>query len=113
MEKIFYKGFTIEDDIDHDVNVQRFMFYPTKQGIQHDADGDSEGWRYTGNCKWADSIEEAKDQISEIVIQQIPFWQVRTSYGHGYGITKFDWFDEAARFAARFNGQIIPEIQSA
>jgi hypothetical protein len=113
MEKIFYKGYTIEEDHRNPYNKDpEYMFYPTEQGVQHDADGDSEGWKYTGNCKWTDSMEDAKDQISELVIQQIPFWQVQTSYGRGYGLTKFTWLEDAVKFAARFNGQIIPEIQS-
>lgn len=112
MGAIQYKDFTIQEDWQPYASKPEFMFYPTSEGIQHDADGSSEGFKYTGNCKWADSIEEAKDQISEIVIQRIPFWKVVVDHRLGGfkvpTITKFDWLEDAMKFAIPFNGQIIP-----
>lgn len=69
MEKIQYKGYTIEEDFDRNPYSRKpeFMFYPTEQGAQHDYDGDSEGYKYCGNCKWADDLEEAQIQIDELV----------------------------------------------
>lgn len=60
-----YKGYTIQEDGER--YMTGYLLYPTEAGIQHDYDGDSEGFHYCGNCKWADSIEEAKDIIDEIV----------------------------------------------
>lgn len=109
-----YKGYTIQEDYRNHYNKEpEFMFYPTEQGIQHDADGDSEGWRYTGNCKWADSIEEAKDQISEIVMMAAPMHKVLVDHGQrAYTITKFEWFEDAVKFAVRFKGQLMQPVQS-
>jgi hypothetical protein len=75
-----YKGYSIQEDPEKGRDVYsdpekgyrlRLILYPTEQGIQHDYDGDSEGFRYCGNCKWADSIEEAKEIIDEITESQI------------------------------------------
>jgi hypothetical protein len=59
-----YRGYSIEQD--NTMHIDRLIIYPTEAGIQHDCDGDSEGFRYCGNCKWADSIEEAKEIIDEL-----------------------------------------------
>ncbi len=62
-----YKGYTIQEDYRNPYsNKPEFMFYLTEQGVQHDADYDGEQYKYCGNCKWADSIEEAKEEIDEI-----------------------------------------------
>jgi hypothetical protein len=113
MEPIFYKGFTIEED--HFINPYSkepsYMFYPTEQGAQHDADGDSEGFRYTGNCKWTDDILEAKLQIDELVPWKVVI-EKKVNRIRYYTVTPFTWFGDAVKFALQFNGQIIPEIQS-
>lgn len=81
----------------------KFMFYPTAEGIQHDVDSDGVDFLYVGNCKWADSIEEAKLLIDEIV----PFYvETYTRRGSALNITKFDWLSDAIRFAGRFNGEL-------
>lgn len=54
MESVTYKSYTM------------FMYFPTARGIDHDAYYDGDGYTYCGNCRWADSIEEAKDEIDEI-----------------------------------------------
>lgn len=64
----YYKGYSIEQDPEWCgySDFQRIIIYPTEAGIQHDYDGDSEGFRYCGNSKWADSVEEAKEIIDEL-----------------------------------------------
>lgn len=66
-----YRGYSIEQDPEWCgySNFQRLIIYQTEQGIQHDYDGDSEGFRYCGNCKWADSVEEAQEIIDELTNQ--------------------------------------------
>jgi hypothetical protein len=115
MEPILYKGYTIEEDyfINPYSKDPSYMFYPTEQGAQHDADGDSEGFRYCGNCKWTDSIEDAKDQISEIVMMAAPLHKVLVDHGQrAYTITKFEWFEDAVKFAVRWKGQLMQPVQS-
>lgn len=64
VEKIEYRGYTIEPNFRNPYRVEpEFMYYPTEEGIQHDADCDEHGMVYTGNCKWADSLEDAKECI--------------------------------------------------
>ena len=64
-----YKGYTIEEDFRNPYsNNPDYMFYPTSEGIQHDADQDSDGMRYCGNCKWSHTIEDAKDQIDKLTM---------------------------------------------
>ncbi len=55
-------------DRDHSNGVRiEFMFFKTDEGIQHDADMDGDHITYTGNCQWADSLEEAMEEIDELV----------------------------------------------
>lgn len=61
-----YKSYTIDTDTNYPYSLGQYIFYPTEQGIDHDADYDGDGYTYCGNCKWADSIEEAKELIDEI-----------------------------------------------
>jgi hypothetical protein len=70
-----YRGYTIEEDHDYNPYSRQIMYmlYPTEQGVQHDADGDSEGYRYTGNCKWTDDVEEAKAMIDDILYESFDF----------------------------------------
>lgn len=61
-----YKEFTIEEDFRNPYsNKPDYMFYKTSEGVQHDGDYD-DGWHYTGNCKWASSLEDAKNEIDEL-----------------------------------------------
>ena len=65
---MIYKNYTIEEDFRNPYsNKPDYMFYPTSEGIQHDEDCDQDGFFYVGNCKWTDSIEDAKAQIDEIL----------------------------------------------
>lgn len=112
MEKIFYKGYTIEEDYRNPYNKDpEYMFYPTEQGVDHDADGDSEGYRYTGNCKWTDDVLTAKLLIDEVVPWKVVV-EKKVNRIHYLTITPFTWFGDAVKFATKLNGQIIPEIQS-
>lgn len=64
MEKTTYKGYTIEPD---DTERGGVMFYPYEHGApDHDYDYD-DGWKYCGNCKWADDVDEAKIYIDELI----------------------------------------------
>lgn len=72
MEPIQYRSFTIKEDFNNPYkNVPSFMFFLTKDGEQHDADYDGEGYKYCGNCKWADSIEECQEMIDELLTETI------------------------------------------
>lgn len=63
-----YKGYTIQEREDtYYKGMCPFVLFPTEQGIQHDYDYNGSGNTYCGNCKWADSIEEAKEMIDEII----------------------------------------------
>lgn len=62
-----YKGFTIEADRDVP---GRLVCYPTEEGIQHDYDYTGDGYRYCGNCVWADSIEGAKAEIDDLLARR-------------------------------------------
>jgi hypothetical protein len=66
-----YKGYSIEQDPDYDYSGHSIIIYPTEQGIQHDEDFNGERTKYCGNCKWADSVEEAKEIIDEITESRI------------------------------------------
>lgn len=64
---MIYKNHTIVEDYRNPYsNSPEFMFYPTADGISHDADYDGESYKYCGNCKWADSIKDAQIEIDEI-----------------------------------------------
>ncbi len=70
-EPIQYKGYTIEIDKEetHLSGFSQYMFYKTSEGIQHDGDFDGEDWKYCGNCKWSDCIEDCKAQIDELTFE--------------------------------------------
>lgn len=58
-----YKGFTIQNDVNYPYSLNRIIFFPTDEGIDHDYDMDSDGYSYCGNCRWAGSVEEARIEI--------------------------------------------------
>lgn len=68
--EVEYKGYTISPDSEYPYSLQRYLYYPTEQGIDHDYDYDGDGYCYCGNCKWAGSIEEAKDMIDDFLTEQ-------------------------------------------
>lgn len=79
-EKVLYKGYTIEKNIKHHPHELDFMIYPTADGADHDMDWNGQSWKYTGNCKWADSIEDAKLTVDELIFKRIEVCQQRESY---------------------------------
>jgi hypothetical protein len=107
MEAITYKGWTIQEDPENWTD--RFILFPTAEGIQHDADCDENGWHYCGNCKWADTIEDAKDLISEKIMTELPAWRVETfnPLNGGQIITKFWHIVDAVVFASKRNGNLL------
>jgi hypothetical protein len=115
---ILYKGYSIVEDHDQTPynKEPQYMFFPTDQGEQHDADcRDGESYSYTGNCKWADSIEEAKDAIMEKLMQEKPAYLVKTyssKFQSHFNLTKFWWIEDAIQFAKKFNGVPMFPINS-
>ena len=70
MDPIQYRGYTIQHDWRNPYsNTPEFMFYETARGIDHDADYDGESYTYCGNCKWAQTIEDAKAEIDDILLE--------------------------------------------
>jgi hypothetical protein len=84
MDPIHYKGHTIQiDPVETDNWRQtRFVIFPTNQGIDHDGDFDGESWHYCGNCKWAGSIEDAKDQIDEMSDDDSSYYASKNTQRH-------------------------------
>jgi hypothetical protein len=106
---LIYKTYTIQEDFRNPYRKEpEYMFYPTEQGIDHDADYDGESFKYCGNCKWTDSIDEAKDSIDEIIMEAKPLHKVRMN-GRVY---PFDWIIDAVRFCDLFNGEMLTPIYS-
>jgi hypothetical protein len=68
--KTEYRTYTIEPD-HRNPYAQKpdWMFYPTEEGIQHDADLDGDDMKYCGNCKWASTLEEAQQEIDDLIIE--------------------------------------------
>lgn len=110
MKPISYKGYTIEEDYDRmPYNKEpQYMFYPTAQGVDHDMDMDSDGYRYCGNCKWADSIEEAKDLIMEKIIAESD-WKVKSKGGI---VESFSWLTDAVKVSEACGGVLLNEFQT-
>lgn len=96
-----YKNFSIEPS---ELGYRPcYIFYPTDQGPQDDGEYEDGSFRYTGNCKWADSLSEAKLLIDEIV----PFYvETMNPVSRKMNITKFDYLSDAIKFAGRFNGEL-------
>jgi hypothetical protein len=67
MKKIEYRGYTIQENDDPYSTINDYIFYPTHEGIQHDADLVGEDYIYSGNCQWAESVNEAKDEIDSFL----------------------------------------------
>jgi hypothetical protein len=113
IEPVQYKGYSIVMDC---VTMSRFMYYPTNEGPQHYCDWDGSCYKYCGNCGWAQTIEEAKDAISEKIMTKQPAYLVETTVKLGgfelKNITKFWWINDAIRFAALWNGTPLFTINS-
>ncbi len=66
-----YRGYTIQMD-SRDYGPTEFMFYPTEEGVSHDADcTDGESFTYCGNCKWASDLDSAQYEIDDLVIESL------------------------------------------
>jgi hypothetical protein len=102
MEAIQYRGYTIK--VDGYGWYPRYKFFPTDEGENDDADYDGESFHYCGNARWADSLEEAKDEIWETVFQKMypGNWEVRHS--DVLPEAQYTWLEDALRFTAMFNG---------
>ncbi len=102
MVAIFYKAFTIEKNPSYDslYDPRKIMFYPTEEGINDDADYDYESGRYyyCGNCKWADTLEEAKGEIDEL-------------QEYNVGEKVFDWLSDAITYASERKMIVEPKYQ--
>jgi hypothetical protein len=64
-----YNGFLIEKDT-YEFGYKeytRFFFWPEDQERYDEYDLVGEDWKYCGNAKWADSWQDAMNQIDEIV----------------------------------------------
>jgi hypothetical protein len=101
MNPIHYRGFTIQQDYRNPYsNVPEYMFFPTEQGEEHDADYDDGSWHYTGNCKWEDSIQEAKSEIDVLIAERTHFRVITPKT-----ITKFWTLQDALDFMYRVGGE--------
>lgn len=93
-----YRGYTIQKDCRNPYSAKpEFMFYPTSDGVQHDADCDEDGYFYCGNCKWEDSIEEVKWKIDEIYFVDQEY-KVR-------GVI-FKWLSDAMQYIKQYGGEL-------
>jgi hypothetical protein len=102
MEAIQYKGYTIESSLSP---FGGFEYFPTKQGRDDDYDVVDGDYKYCGNVRHADTLEEAKDEISEKIMTSLPAHKVATQ--NGKNITKFWWLSEAVDFAVKFKGDLF------
>lgn len=74
MKTLDYRGYTIQEDPERSYSQEaEFVVFPTDQGIQHDADYDGDGYKYCGNCKWCDSIEEGMETIDLLIEDELRF----------------------------------------
>ena len=109
INQVTYKGYTIQVDYPNPYsNTPQYMYYPTDEGEQHDADYEDGSYHYCGNCKWADSIEDAKDAIDDLLFEKKPKHVV--IYGDRR-VKEFDWLHEAYKFARMFDGDLRPNGQ--
>lgn len=101
MEPIKYRSYTIEEDYRNPYSSKpEYMFYPTAEGIDHDADCDGESYYYTGNCKWASSIEDAKSEIDDLIAEHTTFL-VHRHTAVSDTITKFYTLQDALDFCKK------------
>jgi hypothetical protein len=67
--KTEFLGYTIQEEDQRNpyASGSEFKFWPTHQGEQDDCDcDDGETFTYCGNGRWADTLEEAQETISEL-----------------------------------------------
>lgn len=92
--KIQYKGYTIEQETEPwAVKYNRnFKFYPTDEGVD-------------GNFQHAETLDEAKDEISErVFLSEYPNqWAVEHS--RSLAPASFDFLSDAMGFAVRWDAE--------
>jgi hypothetical protein len=93
-QPIIYKGYFIEPETEPwAIKYGRpFKYYLAGEN--------SEG----EDVKWASSIDDAKDQISEKIMAKIPDHIVELNGRH----YSFPWIEEAVKFASLWNGSLYP-----
>lgn len=102
MDPIKYRSYTIQEDYRNPYsNVPEYMFYPTAEGIDHDADFDGESYSYAGNCQWTSSIENAKAEIDDLIAEHTTYRVNRFIPGKSNTITKFHTLTDALEFCKR------------
>jgi hypothetical protein len=107
MEPIKYRNYTIQEDFRNPYSSKpEYMFYPTAEGIDHDADCDGEGYYYTGNCKWTYTLEDAKAEIDAIIGENTTYLVHRFIPGKSNTITKFYFLQEAIEFCKKVGEDI-------
>lgn len=94
MEAIQYKQHTIQPSWSP---FGGFDYFPTEEGMDED------------NVKRADTIEDAKDEISEKIMTSLPTWKVETfnPLNGNSNYTKFDWIVDAVKFASQVPGNLL------
>lgn len=96
---IEYRGYTIKEDYRNPYSSRpEFMFFPTEEGEQHDADYNGESYKYTGNCQWTDSLHWAKVEIDCIIAEKTDYLIQNANSGT---ITKFQFIEDAKRFCEK------------
>ena len=106
---IQYKGYTIKEDWSNPFsNKPMYKFFPTDEGEQDDADGDSEGYKYCGNGRWESSLESAKDEITVLVLEKKGPFEVRVNGK----VHEFWDFIIAVQAAIKCNGELLTPIHS-
>jgi hypothetical protein len=65
-----YRNYTIKEDWNYCPYQLFYKFFPTSEGENDDADFDGDSYRYCGNGKWANSIQDAKEEIDTILYEQ-------------------------------------------
>lgn len=102
MDPIQYKSWTIQDDPEAYCKGQ-LIAYPTEQGIQHDYDGDSDGWHYCGNSLFSSDVDSLKDEIDEKIMMEKPLWKVEVNLRK----YNFEWIIDAIKFADMWGGNLL------
>jgi hypothetical protein len=64
-----YKGYTVFEESVYPKG-SRWMCYKTSEGENHDCDYIGEERVYRGNCRWADSLDECKEMIDDLTIEE-------------------------------------------
>lgn len=99
---IQYKGYTIRRDSG------LYKFFPSADGEDDDFDLVGEDYRYCGNGKWANSVDDAKDQITSIIREKRGPIEVRVNGK----VETFCDFIVAVKATIETNGELLTPIHS-